>query len=66
MSRTKKNKKPVGFDFWSRRGKAGGVLGYGPVAKEITRDKERTRDKEIERAALDDPENGAPGRIPGE
>jgi len=62
MSRSIRGSKCSGYDFWSRRS---GVLGKGPVAKRITRKEERTRDKEIERLAMADPDS-VPGRFPGE
>lgn len=37
MSRTKKGSKPVGFDFWSKRCFGNTGLGYGKVAKKITK-----------------------------
>ena len=52
MARTKKGSKPAGFYFWSRRGKSSGLLGYGTVAKWITKMKERTRNKRIPLEAL--------------
>lgn len=62
MSRTKKNSKGPGYEFWSRRS---GVMDYGPVAKMITKKEERTRNKEIERQAYINPEE-VEGRFPGE
>lgn len=53
MSRTKKGNKPTGTDFWSRRpgSNAGGAIGTGPIAKNITKRRERSlKKKEIRKA----------------
>ena len=62
MSRSRRGGKGGGYDFWSRRS---GVGGSGPVSKAITKKQERTRDRQIERMALVDPDQ-VPGRLPGE
>ena len=65
MSRTKRQSKPSGTDFWSRRCFGCGCLGTGPIAKRITKKAERTRKKRLLRKALVDPQN-VEGRFPGE
>jgi hypothetical protein len=65
MSKTIKRKKPIGYDFWSRRCFGNMCLGYGPVAKWITKQKERTRKKRIVQQAFNDPDNYEE-RFPGE
>lgn len=52
-------------DFWSRRCFGFFCMCTGRIPKWITRKKERSRDKQIERQALADPENYE-GRFPGE
>ena len=55
MSRTKKGKKPLGFDYWTKRpGNIGGINGHGPSAKKITKRKERAIDRMLERKAKKD------------
>ena len=46
MSRTYKNRKPDGADYWSRRC-FGVALSPGSVSKTITKKKERTRVKRM-------------------
>lgn len=62
MSRTKKGKKPSGFDFWSRRHN---VSSYGPIPKWITKRYERQRNRRMCQKAMDDPELFEK-RFPGE
>jgi len=62
MSRTRKGGKGPGYDFWSRRSSVGH---YGKFSKKVTRKQERARDKQIEHAALVNPEEFE-GRFPGE
>jgi hypothetical protein len=45
MSRTRKGKKPVGYEFWSRRP---GKMGSGKVGKQITKRRERALNRIIE------------------
>jgi len=47
MSRTHKNTKNKGFDFNSKRCFGNVCMGYGKVAKSITKNKERTLEKKI-------------------
>lgn len=63
MSRTRRGRKPPGYEYWSRRPR--GVNGYGKIAKWMTKRAERMRDKEIELLAYTDPES-VPGRYAGE
>ena len=49
MSRSVKNKKPVGYDYWTKRLGNNGCQGYGPEVKKRTHKLERLRDKKIER-----------------
>lgn len=65
MSRSRKGGKGCGYDYWGRRCFGNMGMGYGPVAKTITKRKERARNRSIERMAMADPES-APGRFPGE
>lgn len=65
MSRTQKQRKAPGYDFWSRRCFGGHCHGYGAEAKRKTKRQERTRDKKLERLAYDHPEE-VEGRFPGE
>jgi len=65
MSRTQKSSKGVGYDFWSRRCFGSGCMGFGKVAKGITKRKERTRDKVMVRKALINHEDFE-SRFPGE
>ena len=62
MSRTRKGSKPPGYEFWSRRP---GPLHYGPVAKWITKRRERARDRRMEHRVTIDPWDFE-GRFPGE
>ena len=62
MARTKRRTKVPGYDFWSRRS---GVMSFGPVAKWISKKKERTRNKKLERDAMINPDE-VEGRFPGE
>jgi hypothetical protein len=65
MSKTHKHEKPIGYTFWSRRCFGNVNISYGPVAKLITKQKERTRRKKIILKVLKDP-NDYEGRFPGE
>ena len=60
MSRTKKGKKPPGFDYWTKRpGNIGGINGHGPSAKKITKRRERALDKILEHKAKNEQEEGS-------
>ena len=65
MSRSYKKSKPLGFDFWSRRCFGNMCAASGPFSKQVTKKKERTRNKRIERTAVTDPDV-VEGRFPGE
>lgn len=65
MSKTIKNKKPIGFDFWSRRCFGNKCMDFGPVAKWITKRKERQRNKSMAKNAIKNP-NIFEKRFPGE
>ena len=65
MSKTIKNKKGIGYDFWSRRCFGCFVLSHGKIAKMITKQKERTRNKKLIKQAIENPDNYE-GRFPGE
>jgi len=65
VSRSAKGSKGAGYDYWSRRCFGNRGASFGPVAKRITKRKERMRNREIERLALVDPDM-VPGRFPGE
>jgi len=52
MSRTRKGGKPPGFEFWSRRPSGG--FSSGRVAKDVTKAKERMRQKDLIRKEKDD------------
>lgn len=54
MSRTKKGSKGPGYDYWSKRCFGNKNIGYGKVAKEITKQKENTRKKKEIRENLKD------------
>jgi hypothetical protein len=45
MSRTKKGKKPLGYDYWSRR--PGSGRGFGKLARKITVRKERMQESQL-------------------
>lgn len=45
MARTKKGSKGPGYDFWSKRSSSKS-LGYGPTAKQITKEQERMKRKQ--------------------
>jgi hypothetical protein len=65
MSRTTRRRKPIGYDFWSRRCFGNMCIGYGPVSKWITKRKERTHEKKNIKQAINDPDNYI-GRTPGD
>lgn len=55
MSRTKKGKKPPGYDYWSRRALSDNC-GYGKIVKKLTHAKERAAAKRTEHKAKKDKE----------
>ena len=65
MSRTRKETKGPGYDFWSRRCFGSACDGYGKSAKQKTKQRERQRDREMEFRAMQDPEDFE-CRFPGE
>lgn len=69
MSRTKHHREQrhlhCGEDFWSRRCFGCKCRSVGPIAKWITKIKERARTRRLEAQALADPEN-VEARFPGE
>lgn len=55
MSRTKKGKKPIGYDYWGKRALSGSC-GFGQVIKKITARIERARAKASTRKEPIEPE----------
>jgi hypothetical protein len=55
MSRSYRQEKGPGYDFWSRRCFGCHNLTYGKIAKNITKKKERTRTKKMIRRIMNDP-----------
>ncbi len=53
MSRTKKGKKPVGYDFWSKRASSKCNDGFGPDTKRRTHKIERIEAKTECRGAVE-------------
>lgn len=65
MSRTRKQGKPPGYDYWSRRCFA--CEGYGRAVKKKWHKKARARERKNIFDAVKDVEAGNyPGRFPGE
>lgn len=65
MSKTIRKEKSSGYDFWSRRSFGFYCLGYGKIAKWITKKIERRRNREMINRAMKDPEDFEK-RFPGE
>ena len=65
MSHSIIGNKDAGYDYWSRRCFGNGNLSYGKIPKQITRKKERTRNKKIIIQAWNNPED-VESRFPGE
>lgn len=57
MSRTIKKSKGAGYEFWSRRCFGDHCLSSGSIAKNITKRKERQRNRKMVYDALYDPED---------
>lgn len=50
MSRSRKGKKPIGYDYWGRRKPSG--LGFGKFVKLLTHRKERQQGKRDEKVGI--------------